>query len=161
MNPAPADIEMHSQDDQYMADDEYDNHTEDHLQKNTNVRELEMLCREIDHLMAQGISPPESWYEKRYINLQVYSELGWSSMAYRFQRMDRYIENTSMNIMNNLEDLLEEYHQKGHFHLRHYQHAVHDIQDLWNYYKTTYIGDESDPDVGDLIAGLTHMMSNL
>ena len=41
------------------------------------------------------------------------------------------------------------------------QHCIHDIQNLWNYYKSTYIGDESDPDVGDLIVGLTHMMANL
>ena len=150
------DIEMQEH---YMADDEQD--TEEHLEKNSNVRELETLREEIDAIMEQGLSPPHAWYQKRYNNIQIYSELGWSSMAYRFQRMDRYIQNTAINIMNNIEDLLEEFHQKQHFNLRYYQHMVHDIEDLWTYYKTTYIGDESDPEVGDLIVGLSHMMSNL
>lgn len=152
------DIEMQEQE-QYMADDEEE--AEQHLEKNSNVQELESLREEIDSIMEQGLSPPHAWYQKRYINIQIYSELGWSSMAYRFQRTDRYIQNTAINIMNNIDDLCEEFHQKQHFNLRYYQHMVHDIEDLWNYYKTTYIGDESDPDVGDLIVGLTHMMTNL
>lgn len=152
------DVEM-----DYMADTEEDQsqaQAQD-LQENPNVRELDMLRREIDQLQAQGISPPASWYEHRYQNLQTYSELGWSSMAHRFHRIDRYIQNTSMNILNNIEDLMETYHRRQHFNLRNYQHLIHDIQDLWNYYKDTYIGTESDPDVGDLIVGLTHMMSHL
>ena len=120
-----------------------------------------MLRREIDALMERGISPPPHWYEHRYQNLQTYSELGWLSTAQRFHRLDRYIHDTAMNILNNLEDLMESYHRKQYFNLRHYQHLIHDIQNLWNYYKSTYIGDESDPDVGDLIVGLTHMMANL
>ena len=111
--------------------------------------------------MERGISPPTHWYEHRYQNLQTYSELGWSSTAQRFHRLDRYIHDTAMNILNNLEDLMESYHRKQYFNLRHYQHLIHDIQNLWNYYKSSYIGDESDPDVGDLIVGLTHMMANL
>jgi hypothetical protein len=150
------DIEM---EDQYMGDDERD--TQEHLEKNSNVRELEQLREEINSIMTNGISPPEAWYQKRYINIQIYSELGWSHMAQRFDGIDRYIHNTAMNIMNNIEDLLEDFHRKGHFHLRHYQYMIHDIETLWNYYKTTYIGNESDPDVGDLIVGLTHMLSNL
>jgi hypothetical protein len=150
------DIEMENH---YMGDDERD--TQEHLEKNSNVRELEQLREEIDSIMANGISPPEAWYQKRYINIQIYSELGWSHMAQRFDRIDRYIHNTAMNIMNNIEDLLEGFHRKGHFQLRYYQHLIHDIETLWNYYKTTYIGNESDPDVGDLIVGLTHMLSNL
>ena len=153
----PVDVEM-----DYMADDEQEqSQTEDHLQENSNVRELEMLRREIDQLQVQGISPPATWYERRYINLQTYSELGWSSMAHRFHRIDRYIQDTSMNILNNLEELLDEYHHKQYFNLRHYQHLIHDIQHLWTYYRSTYLGTESDPDVGDLIVGLTHMMSHL
>lgn len=162
MNASTYDIEMESH---YMADDEeeqeHTHNTEPHFTKNSNVRELEMLCREIDHIMANGISPPEAWYERRYENLQTYSELGWTSMAQRFHHIDHYIQNTSMNILNNLEDLMEEYHNKQFFHLRNYQHLLHDIGELWTYYQTTYIGNESDPDVGELIVGLTHMMRHL
>ncbi len=142
-----------------MADDEQD--TQDHLEKNSNVQELEHLREEIDSMMNNGMSPPATWYERRYHNIQIYSELGWTHMASRFDGIDRYIHATAMNIMNNIEDLLEDFHRKGHFHLRHYQYMIHDIENLWNYYKTTYIGNESDPEVGDLIIGLTHMLSNL
>lgn len=159
-----ADVEMDTCDD-YMADDEQEQEgqeqTEDYLQENRNVRELAMLRREIETLVQRGICPPATWYEHRYSNLQTYAELGWASMAHRFQHTDRYIMDTSMNILNNLEDLMEEFHQKRYFHLRNYQHLVDDIHNLWNYYKITYIGNESDPDVGDLIVGLTHMMSHL
>lgn len=150
----PNNVEM-----DYMADDEQEQEQDAH--ESANVRELAMLRREIDTLMEREISPPALWYEHRYHNLQIYSELGWSSMAHRFHRLDRYIYDTSMNIMNNLEDLMESYYRTQCFHLRHYQHLIHDIQNLWNYYKSTYIGDETDSDVGDLIVGLTHMMANL
>jgi len=152
------DVEM-----DYMADTEEEQvqeQTDDHLQC-SNVRELEMLRREIDHLQAQGISPPVAWYEQRYLNLQTYSELGWSCMAHSFYRIDSYIHNTSLNILNNLEDLMEEHHRNQYFNLCNYQHLIRAIWDLWTYYKTTYIGSESDPDVGDLIVGLTHLMSHL
>ena len=153
-----ADVEEDMQDVQYQQEQQ---EQLQHLEKNNNVRELEQLREEIDSIMANGISPPEAWYQKRYINIQIYSELGWTHMAQRFDGIDRYIHNTAMNIMNNIEDRLEEFHQKGHFHLRYYHHLIHDIEELWNYYKTTYIGEESDPEVGDLIVGLTHMLSNL
>ena len=149
------DIEMQED---YIADDEGET---EHLEKTSNVHELESLRDEIDAMMEQGLSPPHAWYQKRYNNIQIYSELEWSSMAYRFQQTDRYIQNTALNIMNNIEDLLEEFHQAHHFNLKYYQHMVHDIEDLWTYYKTNYIGDESDLEVVDLIVGLTHMMSNL
>ena len=131
------------------------------VEKNENVRELERLREEIDQLQAQGISPPLTWYEERFHHLVTYSELGWASMAERFHGLDRYIENTSLNILHNLEDLVESFYQNGHFNLRHYQHLLHDIETLWNYYQTTYLGEESDPEVGDLIVGLTHLMRNL
>lgn len=160
MNSTDVEMDTH---DEYMADDEQEQEQpeEQDPQESANVRELAMLRREIDTLMERGISPPTHWYEHRYQNLQTYSELGWSSTAQRFHRLDRYIHDTAMNILNNLEDLMESYHRKQYFNLRHYQHLIHDIQNLWNYYKSSYIGDESDPDVGDLIVGLTHMMANL
>jgi hypothetical protein len=157
MNPTVMDTR-----DDYMADDEQEQEQEqEHTEESRNVRELTMLRREIETILERGICPPAAWYEHRYHNLETYAELGWSSMAHRFQRIDRYIQDTSMNILNNLEDLIEEFHRKRHFHLRHYQHLLDDIQNLWNYYKMTYIGNETDPDVGDLIVDLTHMMSNL
>jgi hypothetical protein len=151
----------------YMGDDEADffvppeQESMNIEQPNHNVRELEMLRREIDFIMEHGLRPPLSWYEKRIHNIQTYSELGWYQMAERFNNLDHYIHSTALNILNNIEEQLEHYRHEEIFHLRHYQHMIHDIEEVWKYYQTTYIGNESDPDVGDLIVGLTHLMHNM
>lgn len=140
----------------------YDSDVEDNLcHENSNVQELRRLLREIDHIMEQGISPPASWYEKRYKQIEIYAELGWMQMARRFENCDGYLYNASLNTMNRLEDRMDEYHRKGYFDLQEYQYLLSDIDAIWNYYTTKYIGNESDPDVGDLIVGLTHLMNKL
>jgi hypothetical protein len=127
--------------------------------KSKNVRELEMLRHEIDNILGNDIEPPHSWYETRYNHIEIYSELGWLSLAHRFYQKDHYMHDSAQNVIHNLEVLQKQFHQTRQFHLPYYQHLIHDIENIWNYYQDKYIGDESDPDIGDLIVGLTYISS--
>jgi len=148
--------------DNYMGDDECENVPEAvQLEKNDNLKELEVLRQEIDFMIQQGIDPPKDWYRIRHNNIQIYSGLGWSAFAKRFDNIDYHLQNTALNIMNNIEDLLEEFDDHGYFNLRYYQHLIHDIENMWHYYTTTYIGDETDLQVSDLIIDLSHILSKM
>ena len=136
----------------YMADDEADANKE-----SKNVKELRELRREIDRIVAEGLCPSEEWYEARRCTIETYSELDWSGLVDRFDEHDLYMHSTALNIMYSIQVLLEEYDQMGHFDLRNFQHLIHDIHNIWTYFKDKYIGEETDTDVCDLIVGLSHI----
>ena len=136
----------------YMADDEADANKE-----SKNIKELRELRREIDRIVAEGLCPPEEWYQTRRCTIVTYSELDWRGLVDRFDEHDLYMHSTALNIMYNIQVLLEEHDQMGHFDLRNFQHLIHDIHNIWTHFKNKYIGEETDTDVCDLIVGLSHI----
>ena len=67
---------------------------------------------------------------------------------------DEYINETAAHILELIGDLVEERGVKREFNLAKYYRAILNIKELWAYYKDSYMGDESDTNIVDLIEGL-------
>jgi hypothetical protein len=126
----------------------------EHLKDYGNEKQLNLLRREIGHIVAHGLQVSEGWYDDRFEFINAYSQLGWSHLAQRFHNKDQYLHDTSIYILHLLDDLLEERGSKPNFHLGTYHSLIHSIYTIWNYYKQVYCADETDTDVMDLIEGM-------
>lgn len=119
-----------------------------------NAKILDQLRQEIEHIMSHNLSPNEGWYDERYQYIALYSKIDWQGMMTKFQNKDKYIYETARYIMRHLEELVDERGTKPNFNLQTYYRVIHDIQNLWYYYSQTYLGDETDESVIDLIQGM-------
>jgi len=130
------------------------------LDKYTNHEQLMILVKESQHMMIYGILPNEDWYQQRSTYLHAYSDLSWKAMSERFQNKDPYLHETAGAIANMLETLLDEWSVAPVFNLATYARLLYEMDRLWKYYHTQYVGDETDEDIVDVIEGLTHMMGS-
>ena len=119
-----------------------------------NEEQLNIIMREINHIMCQGIKPSDEWYNDRFRHINLYSHINWADLSNRFDTKDAYINETAANIHQLVGELIEERSTKRVFNLAIYYRAILYIKELWSYYKDTYMGDESDINVVDLIEGL-------
>ena len=127
----------------------------EHLKELDNEKQLNVLKREIGHIVAHGLFPSEGWYDERFAHINMYSQLGWSHLAKKFHNSDQYIHDTSIYIMRLSDELLEERGSKPNFHLRTYHSLIHNIYNIWNYYKQIYCEED---DMMDLISGMSGLM---
>lgn len=125
-----------------------------HLKEYDNTKQLDILRREIGHIVVHNILPPEEWYNERFMYIHTYSQLGWAHMAKRFHNNDQYIHDTALYIMRLLDELIEERGTKPTFHIHTYHKVIHEIRNVWNYYSRLYMAGEEDADVMDLIDGM-------
>ncbi len=125
-----------------------------HLKEYDNLKQLDLLRREIGHIAAHGIIPSEGWYDDRFPYITIYSKIDWSNLAERHKNKDVYIYNTAIFIIRLINELLEERSYKPNFTIKTYYALIHNIQSIWTYYNSMYIGDEEDNDVIDLIEGM-------
>ncbi len=128
-----------------------------HLKEFSNEKQLELLKREIGHIMVHSVVPSEGWYDERFEHINLYAHLGWSQLAQRFHNKDEYLHNTAIYIMRLADELLEERGSKPNFHLTTYYNLIMNVQNIWNYYKQVYCNDESDIDMMGLIEGMTFL----
>jgi hypothetical protein len=126
-----------------------------HLKQFDNEKQLDLLKREIGHIVAHGFTPPEGWYDERFEHINLYSQLGWRQIAQRFHNKDQYIHDTAIYISRLSDELLEERGTKPNFHLGTYHRMIHNIQNIWNYYKQLYCDED---DMMDLISGMSSLM---
>ena len=126
----------------------------EHLKEYGNEKQLDLLKREIGHIVAHGLLPSEGWYDERFEHINLYANLGWSQLAQRFHKKDDYIHDTAIYIMRLADELLEERGSKPNFHLKTYHSLIHSVQNIWNYYKQIYSGGGDDTDMADLIEGM-------
>ena len=125
-----------------------------HLKKYDNMKQLDILRREIGHIVAHNVLLPEECYNERFVYIHTYSQLGWAHMAKRFHNKDHYIHDTALYIMRLLDELIEERGAKPTFHIPTYHKVIHNIQSVWNYYSRLYMAGEEDANVMDLIEGM-------
>jgi hypothetical protein len=140
---------MEDLEDELSTLDQYDNHTQ-----------LILLNKEIQYMMIYGIQPAESWYQDRIRYVYTYSELGWKNMSTRFHNKDDYLYRQSQLIADMLEALLQEWSTSPEFNRCTYARLLYEMDRLWRYYQTQYVGNETDDKVVDLIEGLTHLMGS-
>jgi hypothetical protein len=129
----------------------------EHLQEFGNEKQLELLRKEIDHIMAHALIPSEGWYDDRFDYIAKYSQLDWKGLASRFYEKDEFMHNNACYLIELLKEIIEDRCVKPTFNLETYHLLIHNIHNIWNYYKDVYMGDETDADVLDLIEGLTFM----
>ena len=127
----------------------------EHLKELDNEKQLNILKREIGHIVAHGLFPSEGWYDERFEHINMYSQLGWIHLAKKFHNKDQYIHDTAIYIMHLSDELLEERGSKPNFHLRTYHSFIHNIHSIWNYYKQIYCDED---DMMDLISGMSGLM---
>ncbi len=141
----------------YVSNDENDIEFElEHLKEYGNEKQLDLLKREIGHIVAHGLQPSEGWYDERFEHINLYSNLGWSQLAQRFHKKDDYIHDTAIYIMRLADELLEERGTKPNFHLKTYHSLIHSVQNIWNYYKQLY-GSGDETDMMDLIESMSFL----
>jgi hypothetical protein len=128
----------------------------DHLKEFNNEKQLELLRREVDHIRVHSITPSEGWYDERFEFINIYSKLGWYDLAKKFHNKDQFIHDTAIYTMRLIDELLEERGTKPNFHIPTYYGMIHNIQNIWNYYKQVYGTD--DDDMSDLIEGMSFLM---
>ncbi len=127
------------------------------LEQHPEATQLQLLVYEIDHFHEHGIQPSTDWYEARFLKIYAYSELHWQDLANQFQHKNDYIYETATKISEMLAYLIEQWGASPIFDLSVYYQLVHSMNELWEHYSTTYVGDEKDEDIVDLIAGMTHL----
>jgi hypothetical protein len=136
-------------------DEDYENELE-HLKEYGNEKQLQILKREIGHIIAHGLFPSEGWYDERFEYINLYSQLGWSNLVEKFNNKDQYIHDTALYIIRLSEELLEDRESKPNFHIRTYYNLINSVYNIWNYYKQVYCDD--DDDIMDLIEGMSGLL---
>jgi hypothetical protein len=129
-----------------------------HLKEYDNEKQLDLLKREIGHIVAHGLQPSEGWYDERFEHINLYAHLGWSQLAQKFHNKDEYIHDNSIYIMRLSDELLEERSTKPNFHLGTYHRLIHSVQNIWDYYKQVYCSVDGDTDISDLIESMSFLM---
>jgi hypothetical protein len=130
------------------------------LEQYDNHGQLIILIKESQHMMIYGIQPNEDWYQQRIPFLYTYSELSWKAMSERFHNKDPYLHQTAGAIASMLETLLDEWSIYPVFNLATYARVLYEMDRLWKYYQTQYVGNETDEEIVDVIESLTHMMGS-
>jgi len=151
-----ASIEHHQEDGE---SDEMDTEEAlENLSQYDNVTQLSLLKKEIVHMVVHGVLPDDEWYSARFKNIKTYSEINWSELIRKFHGKDQNIHDTALKIIKRCDDLIEECSTKPNFHLLTYYRLILEIDYIWEYYHSKYLGDDQDDDVVDLIEGMSHLM---
>jgi hypothetical protein len=122
-----------------------------------NIKQLEILIREVSYITKNGIKPLNEWYDDRFEFIVTYSKLDWNGMVERFNGKDKYIYDTVLLIMQLITRLLEERATKRFFYIPTYHTMLYNISAVWEYYNTKYVCGETDINVVDIVEGLMYM----
>ena len=122
-----------------------------------NIKQLEILIREVSYITKNGIKPLDEWYDDRFEFIVTYSKLDWNGMVERFNGKDKYIYDTVLLIMQLITRLLEERATKRFFYIPTYHTMLYNISTVWEYYNTTYVCGETDTNVVDIVEGLMYL----
>ena len=122
-----------------------------------NIKQLEILIREVSYITKNGIKPLDEWYDDRFEFIVTYSKLDWNGMVERFNGKDKYIYDTVLLIIQLITRLLEERATKRFFYIPTYHTMLYNISTVWEYYNTTYVCGETDTNVVDIVEGLMYM----
>ena len=129
----------------------------EHIDELDNLPQLILLKEECLHIITHGLMPSEEWFHARFRNILLYQSIDWQDMAHQFDNKNDQIYTSSLTIHQIINHIIKEYETKATYDLTLYNQLLHLIHDLWIAYSTTYIGDETDFDIVDLVAGMMHM----
>jgi hypothetical protein len=127
------------------------------LQQHSEVRQLELLIYESEHLQEHGVQPSFEWFEARFLKIYQYSELNWADLALRYQFDNADLARQASEIQRAPQYLIDEWSVGPVFDLEVYDGVLHAIQTLWTYYDAEYVDESGDIDVSDLISDMKHL----
>ena len=55
-----------------------------HLDQLDNEEQLNLILREINHIMWHGVKPTDDWYNERFYYINTYASINWSDLSSRF-----------------------------------------------------------------------------
>ena len=122
----------------------------DHLKEFDNEKQLKLLRQEAIHITTHGLVVPEGWYDDRFEYIYKYSQIDWIEIAKTYHNRDQFLHDTSICIFKLLEELMDERCTEPNFNLTSYCSLLHNIMNLWNYYKDVYLTEDNDDD--DILA---------
>lgn len=128
-----------------------------HLKMFDNLKQLDILHREIAYITRNNIKPTDDWYDDRFEYILKYSQLNWRELAERFNYRDKYMYDTSLQIIQLITRLLEERATKRYFYIPTYHALLYVVKNCWDHYNNTYVCGETDTDVVDLVEGMKFM----
>jgi hypothetical protein len=126
----------------------------DHLKNFDNEKQLKLLRQEAIHITTHNIIPQEGWYDDRFEYIYKYSQVDWLEIAKTYHNRNQFLHDTSICIARLLEELMDERCTEPNFNLASYCAMLHNIMNLWNYYKEVYLT-EDDDDILELINGIS------
>ena len=129
----------------------------EHLDDFDNETKMELLYKEIDHIIMHGIQPNEDWYENRMYYIQEYQTIDWKDMAVRSYQRDAVIYDASVSVIDHLEQLEEEWSTSPVFNLCIYQRLLATIRTIWYQYRREYGVQGSTVDILDVINSMDNM----
>ena len=122
-----------------------------------NLTQLTLFREEIQAILQHQANPPPSWYTQRIRTIYTYAELNWAGFAADFEGKNAMLHRTALHIQGRLAYLMTEWSCGPDFSLEHYAALLNEIDALWTTYHTTYVGNETDEDILDIIQNMTHM----
>jgi hypothetical protein len=128
-----------------------------HLDALDNLTQLALLREEIQSILQRSTPPPPSWYTQRIRKIYTYAELNWAGFAADFEGKNTELYRTALHIQGRLAHLITEWSCGPDFSLEQYAALLNEIASLWTTYHTTYVGNETDEDILDIIQDMTHM----
>ena len=138
-------------------DNEYD--IEQELQYVSNetdkIRQLDLLQRELEHIISHNAMPSEGWFDNRIRIMQTYYEMDWLSIARRYHNKDEYIHAASIRIAHILDDLIDECTAMPNFHIPVYNNAIHELHSVLLYCKQIYKREKDD------CSNVANLLSNM
>ena len=127
------------------------------LESLDNLTQLTLLREEIQAILHHQVQPSSSWYTQRIRQIYTYAELNWNGFAADFEGKNAMLHRTALHIQGRLAYLMTEWSCGPDFSLTHYAALLNEIAALWTTYHATYVGNETDEDVLDIIQSMTHM----
>ena len=122
-----------------------------------NLKQLDILNREIAYIVRNNITPIDEWYDDRFEYIVKYSQLNWNQLAERFNNRDKYMYDMSLQIIQLLTRLFEDRATKRYFYIPTYHTLLYVVKNCWDHYNNTYVCGETDTDVVDLVEGMKFM----
>ena len=119
-----------------------------------NLKQLDILHREVAYITRNSIKPADEWYDDRFEYIVKYSQLNWNELVQRFNYKDKYIYDTSLEIIQLLQRLIQERATTRYFYIPTYHTMLYNVKNCWEYYNDKYVCGESDTDVVDLVEGM-------
>ena len=122
-----------------------------------HLSQLILLKQESSHILSHGLMPSTEWFHARFRHILLYQSIDWQDMATQYVNKNTFINTSSSTIHTMIHHIIQEYETKETYELKLYHQLLHQIHELWQTYSTLYIGEETDMDIVDLVAGIMHM----